>query len=301
MDQSVAITKVHLSRLSKRILRPINRNPGKWDISGGRTSKIYNDRKKLFLLTSRDKWRVEQARELLKQRIGETDVESSATMLRYLSDSENGAFANGTGKYILTVLCSGDKVIAARNVVSWPEMGVVQNTLIAVDKAHENRGYARLMTAENLILGIQGLGEAEWRFVFSELEPGNDFGKIVGILGKDNAYALDMPYPLPPLHENGQVSSLVPTFFVVSEDTLLEVGGGKRINDEEAKGILSYIHEGFYGTGKYIEHVFEEFKHRIRNNSILMKPLDTRDAQQAVLVHVRSTQQYFDIKWPAKN
>jgi len=282
----------------KRILEPIRENPGEWGRSGGSIFKVYKDGGKLVLLGSQEKAMVREARALLAGRVGANDVETAKTMLAHLSDSEQKAFAGGTASYSLVAIYSKDgKIMGAANSVSWKELNIVMDVLVAVDAKFERKGIGRLLNSENLLIGFQEMPDPRnVKYIFGEMEP-NEYtvARIASWHGKKNSFALDLPYPLPPLEEGRVVSSLIPAFFAVKG-----VQPENGIKAKEARDILTNIQKWFYGTTQYIDAAFEKFRDRAKDGRMQMKDIGTKASQHDIIILAEAYQDYFNILWPQK-
>ncbi len=291
-----AVEVIKNSRI-ERILECPQLKEAEWDSSGGRVFKVYKDKGEanltLRILTMRDKVRVEEARNLLAERISDNDVESSPSMLKLLSDSEQNTFAGGSAKYNLVALYSkDDKIIGAANSISWKAINVAMYVMIAVDEKQEGIGLGRLLNSESTILCFEQLEKPKQvRYVFGEMEPKSDtLPKIVRWFGGENAYRLYLPYPLPPLRKGARVSSLIPAFFAVGRETNPEMG----MSDNETKSILLYIQQEFYRTTSYLEKVLTKFRDRVMDNRIQLKPMATRKQQEEAVGYASDIQKLFD-------
>ncbi len=297
MISDKTVRAIETSRV-ERILRPIRDNPGEWGSSGGHIFKVYKGKEKLVLLGSQERAMVREAQALLAERVGANDIETAKKVLKYLSDSKQKAFAGGTASYSLIALYSKDgKIMGAANSISWKELDIVLDYNLAVDTQFEGKGIGRLLNSENLLIGFQEMTDPrKVKYILSEMEP-NEYtvGRIVNWHGKDNSFALDLPYPLPPLEEGCAVSSLIPAFFAV-RDVQPENG----IDAKEAKDILTGIHKWLYGTTKYMDAVFETFRDRVKDGRVEMKDIGNTPAQRDVITLAKTYQDYFAIRWPQK-
>ncbi|MEW6329778.1 MAG: hypothetical protein AB1468_06745, partial [Candidatus Micrarchaeota archaeon] len=92
------------------------------------------------------------------------------------------------------------------------------------------------------------------------------------------------------LHEGARVSSLIPAFFMVSQEINPEMG----MSNNEAKSILLHIHQEFYRTTGYLEEVLKRFRATIPGNSMRLKPMATAKQQEEAVRDAEEIQKLFD-------